>query len=118
MTIYAVFDKGATETTTVVADRFSWFAAILPPIFALAHGLWPSLLGYLVLVAALVVASRVIGGGAAFWTYVAIATWIGFEAPAFRRAALRRRGWSYRSDVIAAAEDLAELEGVKARRAR
>jgi hypothetical protein len=49
-------------------------------------------------------------GGAAFWLYVLFAVLIGFEAPALRRAKLQARGWTWRSDIVAAAEDLAQRD--------
>jgi hypothetical protein len=116
MTTYAVFDKDAMPVPAVVPDRFSWFAALLPPVFALAHGLWLELLAYVVLVVLLGFASRLIGDDASFWIYVVFAIWIGFEASALRRSALARKGWRYRTDLIAPADDLAQLEGFKLRR--
>jgi hypothetical protein len=115
MTTYAVFDRDAKEAPAVVPERFSWFAAILPPIYALVHGLWLELVGYIVAVVLLSLASNTIGDGAAFWVYVLFAIWLGFEAPSFRKSALKGRGWRYRTDVIAAGADLAELEGMKSR---
>jgi hypothetical protein len=116
MTIYAVFDKEATGAPAVVPDGFSWFAALLPPVYAIVHGLWLALLGYVVVAAALGFGGRLIGDDAAFWIYVVFAVWIGFEASALRRGALRRRGWRYRTEVIAPAEDLAQLEGLRSRK--
>ena len=115
MTTYAVFDRDAKDAPAVVADRFSWFAAILPPLFALAYGLWLEFFVYLVLVALLSASSVMIGDSAAFWSFVVLAVWIGFEAPAMRRGALRRRGWQHRTDVIAAADDQAMVEGLRGR---
>ena len=113
MTTYAVFDRNANAAPAAVADRFSWFAAILPPIYLLAHGLFLALLGYLVATAGLIAASNWIGDDVAFWLYVLLSIWIGFEASGFRRAALVRNGWRYRADVIAAAADLAQVEWLK-----
>ena len=115
MTTYAVFDKDAIAAPAVVADRFSWFAALLPPVFALVHGPWLELVAYLIAVMLLSASTVVIGDDAAFWIYVVFAVWVGFEAPAFRRGALIRGGWRYRTDVVAASEDLAELAGIKVR---
>jgi hypothetical protein len=117
MTIYAVFDRDANEAPAVVPDRFSWFAALLPPVFALVHGLWLEFVVYFVLVFLLSASSAAIGDNAAFWIYVLLAAWIGFGAPALRRGALARRGWHYRTDVIARGDDMAELEGLRTRRA-
>lgn len=116
MTTYAVFDRDAKDAPAVVPDRFSWFAALLPPVFALVHGLWLEFFVYLVLVALLSASSVAIGDDAAFWVYVVLAVWMGFEAPALRRGALRRRGWHYRTDVIAVAEDQAVVEGLRGRK--
>lgn len=116
MTVYAIFDRDATGAPAVVPDRFSWFAALLPPLFAIVHGLWLELVGWLIVVVLLVASAAVLGEAAAFWVYLAFAVWIGFEAPAFRRAALARGGWRQRADVIAATEDLAALEGLRSRR--
>lgn len=115
MTIYAVFDREPQTAPAVVADRFSWFAALLPPVFALAHGLWLELVVFILAVMLLGAAANLIGDSAVFWIYVVFAAWIGFEAAALRRAGLRRRGWRYRTEVVAAAPDLAELEGIKSR---
>jgi len=117
MTTYAVFDKDANAAPAVVPDRFSWFAALLPPVFALVHGLWLELVGWVIVVVLLSLGSDVIGDDVAFWIYVVFAVWIGFEAAALRRSALKRHGWRYRTDVIAASEDLAEVEGIKGRTA-
>jgi len=115
MTTYAVFDRNAKGAPAVVPDRFSWFAALLPPVFALVHGLWLELVAYVAVVALLSMASVWIGDDASFWIYVVFALWIGFEAAGLRRSALKRQGWNYRTDVIAAADDLAELEWLKRR---
>ncbi len=119
MTVYSIFEKPQDKAAkrrarfappVAVPDRFSWFAAILPPLFALANGLWLLLLFWIVLVAGLAYASRVIGGDAAAWLYVLVALFLGFEAPAFRRDGLMARGYLWRGDVIASAPDLAERD--------
>lgn len=112
MTLYAVFERPSDPEPAVVPETFSWFAALLPPVYALVHGLWLGLLGYVVLVVALGSAALYLGE-ATFWLYVLAAALIGFEAPALRGAKLVARGYSYRSDVIAAAEDLAQTEWLK-----
>lgn len=117
MTLYSVFEapeiEGDDAMPAVVPERFSWFAAILPPVYGLVHGLWLGLLGYVLAVFALALVGRLIGDDAAFWLYVLFAAAIGFEAPALRRAKLLRKGWLYRADVIASGEDIAALEALK-----
>ncbi|HEY0918656.1 DUF2628 domain-containing protein [Devosia sp.] len=110
MTLYAIFERGTPvrEAPVSVPERFSWLAVLLPPVFAVLHGLWLELVIFAVAAAALALASPWLGGAAAFWLYVLLAVLIGFEAPSLRRAALRRRGWTCRTEIIAAAGDLAE----------
>jgi hypothetical protein len=113
VTLYSVFERSSDPAPAVVPEKFSWFAALLPPVYALVHGLWLGLIGYIVLVAALVLAGLYLGDDAGFWLYVLAAILIGFEAPALRRAKLKSGGWTYRTDVVAAAEDLAQTEWLK-----
>ena len=110
MTLYSVFERADEIAPVVVPEKFSWAAAILPPIYALYHGLWFGLFLYIVKVAGIVVASLWIGGEASFWLYVLLAALAGFEAAGFRRAKLKRKGWTYRSDVVASAPDLAQRD--------
>lgn len=114
MTIYAVFERDAKEGPAVVADRFSWFAAILPPIYAIAYGLWLELAAFVVFVLLLAVVGKIASAEAALWSYVVIAVWLGFEAPRFRAATLERSGWRHSADVVASGRDMAELEGLRA----
>ena len=115
MTLYAIFDPkpGRPELPAAVAEKFSWLAALLPPIFLIAHGLWLELVAWLLAVVALVVLSRFIGNDAAFWLYALGAIWLGFAAPGFRRHALAWRGWSYRRDRVAMSAELAQLEALQ-----
>jgi hypothetical protein len=99
----------------VVADRFSWFAALLPPFYAIVHGLWLALAGWIVGVVVLCVLSGWLGGGAAFWLYVLGAILSGLEAPTLRRRRLARRGWAWRGDVVAIDEDLALRDALSRR---
>ncbi len=113
MTTYAVFDRNANAAPAAVADRFTGFAAIMPPSYFVAQGRVLALVGYIVAPAGGIAASNWIGDDVAFWLYVLLSIWIGFEASGFRRAALARSGWHYRADVIAAAADLAQVEWLK-----
>lgn len=115
MTLYSVFERPNEIAPAVVPEKFSWAAAILPPVYALWHGLWLGLFLYVVALAAIVVASLWVGGEAALWLYLLLAALAGFEAAGFRRGKLTARGWTYRSDVIAAAPDLAQRDWIAAR---
>ena len=119
MTVYSILEKPQAKAAkkrvrfappVAVPDRFSWLAAILPPVFALAHGLWLLLVFWIALVLGLGYISLVIGDVAAATVYVLVAVFLGFEAPAFRRDALLLRGYVWRGDVIARAPDLAERD--------
>jgi hypothetical protein len=113
VTVYSVFERSSEPAPAVVPETFSWFAAMLPPVYALVHGLWLGLIGYVVLVSLVTFAGLYLGDEAGFWLYILAAILIGFEAPALRRAKLAASGWSYRTDVVAGAEDLAQTEWLK-----
>ena len=86
MTLYSLFTRngadGPDAAPQAVAERFSWFAFLLPPVYALVHRLWLAFLGLVVVILALGFAGRWLGGDAAFWLYGLMALWFGFEAPA------------------------------------
>lgn len=117
MTVYSIFEKPQGKAAKnraallvpplAVPDRFSWLAALLPPVFAVLNGLVLLLVFWIALAAGLLYASRVIGADAAFWLYVVVAIFLGFEAPAFRRDGLLARGFIWRGDVVARGEDIA-----------
>lgn len=117
MTLYSIFerDNGPPAAPVAVAEQFSWLAALLPPVFGLVHGLWLELIAYVVAMAMIAGLSRWLGLEAGLLLYVLLALLIGFEAPALRRGALRRRGWIYRTELFAAAADLAGIEWLKLR---
>ncbi len=108
MTLYSVYER-PDAAPVAIADRFSAFAALLPPIYALTHGLWLLLVGWIALVIAIGVIGAIAGGEAAFWIYLAAALLIGLEAPTLRRLKLGRTGWRYGSEIFAAGEDEAAV---------
>ena len=120
MTVYSIFEKPQGKAAkdrargvippVAVSDRFSWLAAILPPLYAVLNGLWLVLVFWIALVLGLAYISRVIGEDTAAWLYLLVAVFIGFEAPAFRRDALAARGFIWRGDVIAHGADIAERD--------
>jgi hypothetical protein len=115
VTLYAIFDPkpGRHDLPMAIPEKFSWFAALLPPVFLVAHGLWLELVAWLLKVMALVVLSRFIGDGAVAMLYLLVAIWVGFAAPGFRRHALQWRGWTPRGMRVAASADLAQLEALR-----
>jgi hypothetical protein len=112
VTLYSVYAR-ENAAPTAVADRFSWFAALLPPVYALVHGVWLLLAVWVAAVIAIAALGTWLGGDAAFWTYILLAILIGFEASTFHRRHLGHRGWQYRGEVFAADEDLAIVEALK-----
>lgn len=109
MTLYSVYAR-ENDAPAAVADRFSWSAALLPPVHALVNGLWLMLFVWLAGTAAILGLGLWIGADAAFWCYVLFALLLGFEASTFRRIRLGRRGWTHRTEIVAAGEDLALVE--------
>ena len=120
MTLYSIFEKPQGKTAkerarpvtppVAVADRFSWLAMLLPPVFAILNRLWLLLVFWVALVLGLAYISRVIGTDAATWLYVLVALFMGFEAPAFRRDALLARGYLWRGDMVSTGPDIAERD--------
>jgi hypothetical protein len=115
MTLYSIFEKPQAKAAkdrapVAIPERFSWFAMLLTPVYALVNGLWLLLLFWIALVMGLAYASRVIGVDAAGSLYVLVAVFLGFEAPSFRRDWLLFRGYQWRGDVISSAEDLAQRD--------
>ena len=115
MTLYAIFERQDPAEAVVtgpvaVPERFSWFAFLLPPLFALRHGLILMLLFWILVVAGLIYAAPMIGTDAAAALYWLVAAFLGLEAAALRRDALVGRGWLWRGDLISSAADLAERD--------
>lgn len=110
MTLYSIHERKTDGRLEAVPDRFSWFAALLPPLYALLHGLWLGLLGYVIAVLLLALAVPFIGADAAIWLYVLLALLIGLEGPALRRAALARSGYVHSGDRIAGSEGAAAAD--------
>lgn len=109
MAIYSVFTREGEPEPQAVPDRFSWLAALLPPIHALVHGLWLWFGLCIAAVAGLIGIGFVIGADAAFWLYLLFALFIGFEAGALRRASLVRRHYVHRGERVAPDEETAAL---------
>lgn len=95
MTLYAIFkpQPGAAALPEAIADRFSWFAFLLPPVHALVHGLWDQLALFLLGLVAITFVETWIGPDALFWLYLVLALACGFAASGARQRALRRRGY-------------------------
>jgi len=83
------------EELLFVKDGFSWFAALLAPIWMLVNRLWLALLIYLLVVGAIAGGLTALGVAPIWITLVDIAInlMVGLEADSIRRWTLRRRGW-------------------------
>lgn len=83
------------DALVFVKDGFSWGAAVLAPLWMLAHRLWWPLLGYIALSGAF----ELFRWGTGFdqrWIVlatVALNLLVGFEADTLKRWALEKRGW-------------------------
>lgn len=117
MAVFSVYARTNVSPVTappvLVRDRYSWFAALLPPVFMLTHRLWLALLGYIVGLALLIWLAPWIGSGAAMLLYGLAALWLGFEAPELRRAKLATSGYHWRGDRVAVDADLALYDYLK-----
>jgi Protein of unknown function (DUF2628) len=93
-----------------VKDRFTWTAAILPPLWLLVKGLWLELALFLAGAALLTWGIEAAGAtselSAVVLTIIQIV--IGFEAGLIQATALERRGWRYVGTVAARNQDQAE----------
>ncbi len=112
MAVFTIFDRPgrADEAPRIVPEHFSWFAALLPPVYAFSHRMWLSLIVYLLVLGGIIGASFVIGDMAARLVYILFALWIGFEAPMLRRRSLLSKGYLQRADLVAQDADLAVVE--------
>jgi hypothetical protein len=117
VTLFAIFDAkpGKSLAPAAIPEKFSWFAALLPPVFALVHGLWLELIGFVVALVALSFAAPWLGPDATIWLYILFAVAIGFAAPGLRRHKLAVGGWTHRGDRVAADADLARLAALESR---
>ncbi|WP_420391853.1 DUF2628 domain-containing protein [Acuticoccus sp.] len=101
MTVWTVWEHDRHEgderalRARLVPDRFSWLAALSPPLWLLARGMGLALLAFAVVATTLVVAAGlVLGPAMALSTALVLMVWFGFEARAVERWSLARRGWS------------------------
>ncbi len=118
MSVYTVHEppqRGAdaladAERFVFVRDGFYWWAFLLTPFWMLRHRLWQVLVIYLVVIACLDTALRLVGASSLVITCVGvlISLLAGFEAGTLRRFTLRRRGW--RNLGIVGGDDLEDAE--------
>jgi hypothetical protein len=92
------------EALRFVRDGFSGQAALLAPIWLLAHRLWPALAAYIAAIAAIGAAYAWLGlpDAAALICVAAVHLIVGFEADTIERGDLERKGWSGLGSVTGA----------------
>lgn len=83
------------ESLVFVKDGFSWLAALLAPLWLLAHRLWWPLLGYVLLSGVVQLAGHVAHADQRWIGLIGFGLnlLVGFEADTLRRWGLERRGW-------------------------
>jgi hypothetical protein len=99
-----------------VKDAFTWPAALFTPFWLLAHRMWWALLGYLALVALLLVAGSVLALDAG-WIVLGLAALnllVGMEAAPLRMWSLARRGFSDLGSVTGRARPECERRFIEA----
>lgn len=101
---------GGDPQVVAVGSGFSWWAAIMPPLWLLRHRLWLGLIGYLLLSLLWGVALELgdIAEPAATVLALGLSFLIGAMAADYRRWTLARRGWRFVD--VQRAEDAAEAE--------
>jgi len=113
VTLYAILRSDAGALPQAVPEKFSWFAALLPPVHALAHRLWGQLVLFVLGIVALVFAAPYIGPDAVIWLYILLAIACGFAAPGARQRALKRRGLGAAGYRFAPDPDLARIASLE-----
>jgi len=98
------------ERFVFVRDGFAFWAFLLTPLWMLRHRLWLVLVGYLLVMTALLVALSLIGMSATVMVAVALLLHLlaGFEAATLRRFTLARRRWKNVGIVVGDDAEAAE----------
>jgi hypothetical protein len=100
----------APERFVFVRDGFHFWAFLLAPLWLLAHRLWLSFFGYLILSGALAFALTYANAPSSvkFVASLMVALLVGFEAPSLWRWKLSRRKWKMLGFVVADNAEMAE----------
>jgi hypothetical protein len=111
MASYVVFETpGGRNSPVLVRDSFRWPAFLLPLLWFLWHRLWIEAFAVLAVTVGIVAVAETSGLTAVLAALVLLLSLaLGFEAPALRMAALRRRGWKEKSVVDAENREEAEI---------
>jgi Protein of unknown function (DUF2628) len=103
-------DMAAADRFAFVRDGFHFWAAVLGVLWLAWHRLWLSLLGWIVLMAAIDfgLLRLGVGGGTILLADILLALLLGFEAATLRRWSLSRRKWRQLDIVVADNQEAAE----------
>lgn len=103
-------DPSAADKYVFVRDGFHFWAAAASAIWLLWHRLWLVLIGWIVLMTAVLFGMAALGAGAAtmFAVNLLIAILMGLEAASLRRWTLSRGKWRQLDIVVADDEEAAE----------
>src|SRR6187200_2249255 len=110
-TVHAPVTSGAglaaTDKYTFVRDGFHFWAAVASPIWLAWHRLWLTLIGWIVLVAAVDfgLVTLGVGRGSIFIVNALLALLLGFEAANLQRWTLSRRKWRQLAIVVSDDEE-------------
>ncbi|MFC3125240.1 DUF2628 domain-containing protein [Pseudoroseomonas globiformis] len=96
----------------LVPERFSWFAATLPPVWMLVNRLWWPLLGFAIFAMA---AALLLPAGIAGFAGLSAQVLIGLHAQDLRRWKLARQGRPAAAVVLARDESAALLRALDGR---
>jgi len=103
-------DMAAADRFAFVRDGFHFWAAVLGVLWLAWHRLWLSLLGWIVLMAAIDfgLLRLGVGGGTILLADILLALLLGFEAATLRRWTLSRGKWRQLDIVVADNREAAE----------
>lgn len=87
------------QELVVVPDKFSWFAALLTPVWCLVHLMWLELLAYVGVAFILGFVTFFVGEDAAWWIGILVAILIGLEAGSIRGRFLERKNYVLKAIV-------------------
>jgi len=108
MRLYSIFEKaveGDEDELVVVPDKFSWFAALLTPIWCIVHLMWLELLAYVGVAFILGFVTFFVGEDASWWIGIMVAILIGLEASSIRSRFLERKGYVLKAIVPSSSSD-------------
>ena len=103
-------DMAAADRFAFVRDGFHFWAAVFGALWLAWHRLWLSLLGWIVLMAAIDfgLLRLGVGGGTILLADILLALLLGFEAATLRRWSLSRGKWRQLDIVVADSQEAAE----------